>query len=84
MAEYPEKMPWKIDTVALVSAIGTSLQRAPQLLSRILEGLEDIEILGIALGASNCSVRVAMAEKDTGEAVERIHDLIVRSGSDNA
>lgn len=81
MAEYPEKMPWQIETLALVSAIGANLQRAPQLLSQVLERLDEFEISGIALGASNCSVTVALAGEDAGAAVERIHDLIVRSGS---
>lgn len=84
MAEYPEKMPWKIETVSLVSAIGTNLHQAPQLLSQILEQLEGVEIFGIALGASNCSVTVAMASRDAGAAVKRIHQLIVKSGSDSA
>jgi len=83
MAEYPEKMPWSIDAVALVTAIGSSLHRAPKLVSRVLESLEDIEILSMALGASNCSVTLVVAPEDSREAVERIHDLIVRNGSDN-
>ena len=83
MAEYPEKMPWSIDAVALVTVIGSSLHRAPKLVSRVLESLEDIEILGMAIGASNCSVTLVMAPEDSREAVERIHDLIVRNGSDN-
>ena len=36
MAEYPEKMPWAIETISLVTAIGDSLQRAPRLLSQVL------------------------------------------------
>jgi aspartate kinase len=79
MAEYPEKMPWKIETVTLVSAIGRKLHQAPQLLSKVLERLADFEILGIALGASNCSFTVALAHDDARDALARIHDLIVRS-----
>lgn len=84
MAEYPEKMPWRIETVSLVTAIGASLHQAPLLLSRVLEHLRDIEIYGIALGASNCSLTVALARKDSREAVARVHNLIVKNGSDNA
>jgi len=84
MAEYPEKMPWEIETVSLVTAIGSSLQRAPQLISRILEQMDGIEIYGIALGASNCSVTVALAGVDSREAVARIHGLIVKNGSNSA
>ena len=81
MAEYPEKMPWEIETVSLVTAIGTSLQRAPQLLSQVLGQLEAIEIYGIALGAASSSITVALPREDARPAVERIHELIVKSGS---
>ena len=74
MAEYPEKMPWEIDTVSLVTAIGGGLHQAPRLLSRVLEQMDGIEIYGIALGASNCSVTMALADADSGEAVRRIHE----------
>ncbi len=84
MAEYPEKMPWEIDTVSLVTAIGGGLHQAPRLLSRVLERMDGIEIYGMALGASNCSVTVALADEDSREAARRVHDLIVRSDSNSA
>ncbi|MCY3833588.1 MAG: aspartate kinase [Chloroflexi bacterium] len=83
MAEYPEKMPWSIEAVSLVTAIGSSLHRAPNLVSRVLEALDEFEILGMALGASNCSVTLALAQQDSRAAVARIHELIVRNDSDN-
>ena len=84
MAEYPEKMPWEIDTVSLVTAIGGGLHQAPRLISRVLEQMDGIEIYGLALGASNSSVTVALADEDSREAARRIHDLIVRSDSNSA
>ncbi|MCY4060788.1 MAG: aspartate kinase [Chloroflexi bacterium] len=84
MAEYPEKMPWAIDTVSLVTAIGGSLHQAPRLMSRVLEQMDGIEIFGIALGASNCSVTMALEDRDSGEAVTRIHNLIVKNDSNSA
>ena len=80
MAEYPEKMPWEIGTVALVTAIGSNLNRAPALQAQLLNRLEDIEICGLALGASNCSFTVAVPTQESRTAVRRIHDLIVKSG----
>ena len=79
MAEYPEKMPWEIGTVALVTAIGSNLQRAPKLQAQVLESLGDIEILGVALGASNCSFTVAVPANEARSALRRIHRLIVKS-----
>lgn len=79
MAEYPEKMPWKIETVELVTAIGSDLQRAPGLQARVLDCLGDIETLGLALGASNCSLTIAVPANDARSALRRIHELIVKS-----
>ena len=91
MAEYPEKMPWKIETVSLVTAIGSNLHRAPSLIGKVLEKLADIEVYGLALGASNCSISVAIPLTYSQAAVLRIHELTVsedvedaRSGSSNA
>ena len=79
MAEYPEKMPWEIGIVALVTAIGSQLSRAPRLQAQLLESLGDLEILGLALGASNCSFTVAVPARDARRAVRQIHHLIVKS-----
>lgn len=83
MAEYPEKMPWTIETVSLVTAIGSNLQSAPRLVAQLLTGLEGIEIYGMALGASHCSVTVALPSRQGLAAVKRIHGLFVKSGGDS-
>ena len=73
-------MAWTIEAVGLVTAIGADLHRGPQLLAQALTALADIEIYGLALGASNCSVTVALPLRCAGEAVRRIHEFIVKSG----
>ena len=80
MAEYPEKMPWSIESVGLVTAIGSQLNHAPGLAAKVLEALGDIEIYGLALGASNCSLTVALPQASSGQALSRIHAMIVKSG----
>ena len=84
MAEYPEKMPWVIETVALVTAIGSNLHCAPDLLAQVLTGLGDIEVYGLALGASNCSITAVVPLVNSAKAVLRTHDVIVRSDSGSA
>lgn len=84
MAEYPEKMPWAIETVALVTAVGGGLNLAPQLMAQVLERLRDIEVYGLALGASNCSITVATAPENARLALARIHGLTVKNGSGSA
>ncbi len=80
MAEYPEKMPWAIEAVGLVTAIGADLHCAPQLLAEALETLTDLEIYGLALGASNSSLTLALPLQSSREAVRRIHEFIVKNG----
>ena len=84
MAEYPQKMPWAIETVSMVTAIGSSLNHAPGLLAKALEKLDDIRIYGFAMGPSNCSITVAIALEDTQTAVLRIHELTAKTAADTA
>ena len=84
MAEYPQKMPWAIETVSMVTAIGSSLNHAPGLLAKALEKLDDIRIYGFAMGPSNCSITVAIALEDTQTAVLRIHELTAKTAADSA
>ncbi len=79
MAQYPEKMPWAIESVALVTAIGTDLHRAPQLMALTLDALADFEVYGLAMGASHCSISVALPTEQSSKAVRRIHEIILRS-----
>ncbi len=80
MAAYPQKMPWQIETIALVTAIGDSIASSPGLLAEALAKLEDIALLGLAIGPSNCSVTAAVAPADASLALARIHELILKSG----
>ncbi len=83
MGEYPEKMPWQIETVSLVTAIGSRLDSAPQLVGQVLGALAGIEILALSLGASHCSVSVVVRQADARQAVSKIHALVLKSGSNS-
>lgn len=80
MAEYPEKMPWEIETLSIVTAIGDGLNRAPQLMAQVLNSLDGIRIYGMAVGPSNCSMSVAVSPADTELAILRIHGLTAKNG----
>jgi len=79
MAEYPDKMPWEIQTVSVVTAIGNNLNHAPSLMAEVLAQLDNIEIYGLAMGPSNCSISVAIATDDTQDAVHKIHELTLKT-----
>jgi len=80
MAEYPEKMPWQIETISLVTAIGNNISSSPGLLAKVLAKLDDIPVLGLAVGPSNCSMTVAISQADSRAALARIHELTVKNG----
>ena len=83
MQEYPQKMPWTIETVSLVTAIGSQLNHAPPLLAQVLEKAAAADIYGLALGPSNCSISIAIAPAATQTALLGIHALTIKSGSNN-
>lgn len=82
MAEYPEKMPWTIETLTLVTAIGQALNQSPRLLGAILNSLDDLPIHGLATGPSDCSISVAVSQADSRTALSRIHALTIKTGAD--
>lgn len=83
MSEYPEKMPWTIQPISIVTAIGNNLNHSPAIMGKVLEQLQTIEVYGLAMGPSNCSISVAISTEDTHRALERIHQLTIKNGSDN-
>ncbi len=83
MSEYPEKMPWTIEIVALVTVIGSDLQAAPGLIGEMFSCLGELELYGVALGAAHCSVTFALPLRLRRAALERLHGLIIRSDSDS-
>lgn len=80
MAEYPEKMPWEIQTLSVVTAIGNSLGNSPAVMGKILSSLDDIHVYGLALGPSNCSLSVVISHTDTARALDQIHRFAIKSG----
>ncbi|MCY4247940.1 MAG: aspartate kinase [Chloroflexi bacterium] len=78
MSEYPEKMPWEMEMVSLVTAIGSRLHSAPQLVGQVLGALAGVEILALSLGASHCSLSVVVRQADARQAVDKIHALLLQ------
>lgn len=83
MAEYPQKMPWAIEAISMVTVIGSGLNHRPRLLAKALEKLDDIRVYGFAMGPANHSMTVAVALEDAQAAVLRIHELTAKSAPDS-
>lgn len=79
MSEYPEKMPWNIENISIVTAIGNNLDRSPMIMAKVLSQLDNMQIFGLAMGPSNCSISVAISTEDTHRALESIHQLTIKS-----
>ena len=84
MAEYPEKMPWQIETISMVTAIGNDLTSAPGLLAAVLRQLDSLTIYGLAVGPSKCSITVAVSPADEFAALTGIHELAISSDSSSS
>lgn len=80
MTQFPEKLPWALESVALVTAIGNRLNAAPALLADAMRALGDIEIYALALGASHCSLTFALPLQQRRRALLQLHQLIIKSG----
>lgn len=79
MSEHPEKMPWDIQTISIVTAIGNNLNRSPAIIATVLGKLDDVQIYGLAMGPSNCSISIAISTSDTHRALELIHQLTLKN-----
>ena len=84
MAEHPEKMPWRIETISMVTAIGNHLTSAPGLLAAVLRKLDGLTIFGLAVGPSKCSITVAVSPADEFAALTGIHELAISSDSSSS
>jgi aspartate kinase len=68
-----------LDDVVIVTAVGAGMRGTPGVAARIFGALSqnDINIIAIAQGSSECSISLVVAAEDTAEAVQQIHDGVI-------
>ena len=70
-----------LDDVVIVTAVGAGMRGTPGVAARLFGALarQDINIIAIAQGSSECSISLVVAADQATEAVRQIHREVVNS-----
>lgn len=70
---------WALSPVAVVTVVGAGMRGTPGIAGRLFGALgqQQVNIIAIAQGSSECSVSMVVDGNDTAEAEKAIHSLIV-------
>jgi bifunctional aspartokinase / homoserine dehydrogenase 1 len=70
---------WAMRPVSIVTIVGAGMRGTPGIAGRIFTALgqNDLNVVAIAQGSSECSISLVVAAEDTAVAVGHIHRLIV-------
>jgi len=73
---------WARDGIVIVSAVGWGMRGTPGVAARVFGALSqnDINVIAIAQGSSECSISLAIATEDTAAAVHQIHREVIVNG----
>lgn len=69
---------WSFDDVSIVTIVGAGMRGTPGIAGRIFSALgrENLNIIAIAQGSSECSISLVVDEENASEAVSLVHGLI--------
>ncbi|HEY67956.1 MAG TPA: aspartate kinase [Thermoflexia bacterium] len=73
---------WSLDDVVIVTAVGAGMRGTPGVAARIFGALsrDNINVIAIAQGSSECSISLVVAADDAAEAVRQIHKEVILNG----
>lgn len=69
---------WSLEPCAIVTAVGAGMQGTPGIAGKMFTALgdNDINIVAIAQGSSECSISVVVSTEQVSTAVQAVHQLI--------
>ena len=69
---------WAMHPVSIVTVVGAGMRGTPGIAGRIFGalGAQDVNIIAIAQGSSECSISLVVDGEDTKRAVRYIHDML--------
>jgi aspartate kinase len=69
---------WAMRSVSIVTVVGAGMRGTPGIAGRIFGvlGEEEVNIIAIAQGSSECSISMVVDGADTAPAVQHIHQLL--------
>ncbi len=70
-----------LSEVVIITVVGAGMKHQPGVAGRVFTTMGDnnINVLAIAQGSSECSISFVVAEDDLDKAVQRLHDLALES-----
>lgn len=77
LRQHPNIGAWTVEPVSVITAVAADINRQPRLLSRLFFALDDVPLLAVAQGPSNCSLSVIVTKNDADIALQRIHQHII-------
>ncbi len=74
---------WALDKIEIVTVIGSGMRETPGVSARIFGALgrAGINVMAIAMGSSEFSISLVVAEKDANQAVQAIHSEVIEKES---
>ena len=69
---------WAMREVSIVTIVGAGMRGTPGISGRVFSSLgnNQVNVIAIAQGSSECSISIVVAAEDTASAVAHIHELI--------
>ena len=69
---------WAMRDVSIVTIVGAGMRGTPGISGRVFSSLGDnqVNVIAIAQGSSECSISIVVAAENTASAVAHIHELI--------
>jgi aspartate kinase len=71
---------WSVRPVTIVTIVGASLGHHLTERAGLFKGLDNIPVLALAHGASNCSVSIVVDSEYEERALHQLHNLIISNG----
>lgn len=81
LEDHPTLSAWSADVVSIVTIINAYINEMPDVIANTLQRLQDVPVLAIAHGPSNCSFSIVVQPTDAYRAVEQIHEYIIAPGT---
>jgi aspartokinase/homoserine dehydrogenase 1 len=75
---------WQVQQVSIVTIVGSKINTKPSIMAKILQELDDISILGLSPGPSECSLSIVVNPEDSYSTQTRIHSFLIASQGGDA
>jgi aspartate kinase len=78
LARHDIESIWSLDDAVIVTVVGAAIKQTPGIAGRVFGALgsQQINVIAIAMGSSECSISLVVEARDADRAVQCLHHLI--------